>query len=387
MGWDRQPPVQVQAPTPIVLGRWVLAAVLAMLVGVLLFLLHASERLPQVQALNVWALCGLPLLIWVMAFSGRAYFYGGALSHHQFLEEEALAAQQAWQNWAQRYMAVHASCVLLPDQVSASVLTQGRPDLPPRTGLARRIAALPEQEAQRTHAGLQLLFPALGMTLESLPAQQELRVTLLSDVGPDQYEALRDAWQQSWAIASSRSQPTTVTVTGELSQQWIDDTLKSGSSAFELIVVLQVHGKAAYSDGLAALLLSQDNLARALKLPVLGALSRPMPLQIEKLDSELPPFLQTQTSARQATGLLADSTDWQAQMGKIIAASCTQGAALKTQQSWVQESLCGLPGPFGGWLVAALAVEMVRHQRQPLLVLAKDQSQRWISTVTTGEWA
>jgi uncharacterized membrane protein YsdA (DUF1294 family) len=387
MGWDRQPPEMVAAPAPPVLGRWVLAAGIAVLACVLLFLLYASDRVPQLQALNVWVVSGSPLLVWVLAFGARAYVYGGALSHHQFLEEEAQVAQRAWQDWAQRYLAVHASCVLLPDQVSASLLTHGPLDLPPRTGQARRIATLPAQKEQRVQAGLQLLLSALGPVLKVLPAEQELRVTLLSDVEPGQYEALRNAWQQSWASATPQVQPATVTLAAQLSYQWLDEKLKTASSAFELIVVLQVHGEAAYSDGLAAMLLCPDRLALACELSVTGALLRPMPLDINTLQSEVPLFLQTQTNACQATALLADGVGWQPLAGKIIAAGVAHGASLNVEQQWFQESLCGLPGPFSHWLVAALGVEIARQQQRPLWVLAQEESQHWISTVSTGEGA
>ncbi|VVO40497.1 hypothetical protein [Pseudomonas fluorescens] len=385
MGWDRQPPDVVEAPASLVLGRWVVAAAGAVLACVLLFLLYASERVPHLQVLNVWALSGSPLLIWVLAFAARAYVYGGALSHHQFLEEEAQGAQQSWQDWAQRYLAVHGSCVLLPDQVCASLLTQGPRSLPPRTGLARRIAALPAQKEERAQAGLQLLFPALGPALQVLPAEQELRITLLSDVESGKYEALCDAFQQNWANTTRRAPPASVTLVAELSYQWIDEKLKTASTAFELILVLQVHGEAAYSDGLAALLLCPDSLALAWELSVKGGLLRPMPLDINQLKSELPLFLQTQTRARQATGLLADGADWQPLTGKIIAAGGIHGASLKVEQLWIQEFLCGLPGPFSSWLLAALGVEMARHQRRPLVVLTQDASRHWISTVSTGE--
>ncbi|MCY1413054.1 hypothetical protein D9M71_284770 [compost metagenome] len=383
MGWDRQPPPVVPAPAPLVLGRWALAAVVAVLAGVLLFVLYASQRVPELQALNLWALSGSPLLIWVMAFGARAYAYGGALSHFQFLQAEAQDAQQSWQEWAQRSMAVQAGCVLLPDQVCASALTQGPSNLPPRTGLARRIAQLPAQAQERAQVGLQLLFRALAPALQALPAEQELRVTLLSDVAPEQYGALRDAWQQEWASVMPE-EPPTVSLAAELSYQWVDEKLKSASSAFELIVVLQVHGEAAYSDGLAALLLCPDRLAPALNLPVQGCLLRPMPLDIDRPQSEFALFLQTQTSACQVHGVLADCADWQQSTSKLLAVGGAHGASLKTEQHWVQEVLCGLPGPFSSWLLAALGVEMVRHQRRPLLMLAKEQSRHWISTVTTG---
>lgn len=383
MGWDRKAPSVVQAPTPPMLGRWVLAAVVAVVVGVLLFLLHASIQLAQLQAINVWLLSGSPLLVWVLLFGSRAYFYGGALSQHQFLEEEAVNAQLAWQDWAQRYLAVHTSCVLLPDQVSASGL-QVRRDLPLRTGQARRIAALPEQ-GDRAQAGLQMLLPVLGPALQALPAEQALRVTLLSDVELDHYAALRDVWQQ-WKTAHLK-QPATVTLTNKLSCQWIDDTLKSATAALDLILVMQVNGGEAYSDGLAALLLCPDQLAVARDLPVKGGLLRPMPLDLATLNSELALFQQTQTMALQATAVLADSADWQPLTGNVFATIGSQAASLSAQQLWVQEHLCGLPGPFGHWLAAAFGVEMVQHQRQPVLLLAKDESRYWISTVIEGDVA
>lgn len=386
MGWDRQPPEVVEAPEPPVLGRWVLAAVVAVLACVLLFLLHASERMPLLHTFSIWAFSGSPLLVWILAFAARAHVYGKALSHYQFLEEEAQVAQQSWQGWAQRYLAVSASCVLLPDQVSASVLTQGHSGLPPRTGQARRIAALPVL-AERAQTGLQMLVQGMAPALQALPSAQELRITLLSDVDSGQYKALRDCLRQTWTTTISRPLPATLTLAGELSYQWIDETLKTASAAIELILVLQVHGLEAYSDGLAALLLYPDSLALALKLPMTAGLLRPMPLDIDSLNSEFPLFLQTQMSACQATGLLADDADWLPLTGKMLAAAGAHGASLKVESQWIKESMCGVSGPLGHWLVTALGVEMVRHQRKPLLVLAQEESRHWISTVTTGELA
>lgn len=387
MGWDRQPPEEVITPVPPVPVRWVAAAGMAILACVLLFLLYASERLPQLQALNVWAVSGSPLLIWLLAFAARAHVYGRALSQQQFLEEEAQAAQQAWSSWAQRYLVVHGSCVLLPDQVTATMLVQGSPSVPPRTGLARRIAYLPAPGGDRLQAGLQQLFEALQPTLLALPREQELRVTLLNDGEPGQHEALRNAWQHNWSASMDRAQPSVVTLTGELSYQWIDQKLKTASPAFELILVLQLCGDAVYSDGLAALLLSPNGLTGTAELPVVGGLLRPMSLNVSELQNEVAMFLQTQTSARQAAGLLADSIACQPLAGKIIAAGSAHGASPSLAQQWIQEPLCGLAGPFSSWLIAALGVEMVRHQRRPLLVLSQGDPQHWIGTVTMGALA
>lgn len=386
MGWDRQAALVMPAPATMVLGRWILAAVVALLAGVLLFLLHAAERVPPLQALNIWVLAASPLFIWLLLFSARAYVYGSALGHHQFLEDEAQHAQQSWQEWAQRHLAVHASCVLLPDQMSAGALTQGAAHLPLRTGQARRISALPSGD-DRASTGLQWLIKALAKDLQALPAEQELRVTLLSDVEPKRYNALRDAWQQIWTSETHRPPSTTVTLTDELSFQLIDELLQTGSVTVELILVLQVNGEAKYSDGLAALMLCPDKLASARNLAVQGELMRPMPLDITTLHSELPLFWQTQASARMASGLLADNDDWRPVIGELFANSRAQGASLKVEQQWVQERLCGIAGPLNHWLSAALGVEMARHRDQPLLLLLNEKSRHWIGTISKRELA
>lgn len=386
MGWNRQPSALADVPKPPLLGRWLWAAVVALLACVLLFFLHSSERVSLLHALDVRVLSGMPLLVRLLAFGARAHVYGRALSHHQLLEESAHEAQQSWQGWARRHMAICASCVLLPDQVSARVLTQAPSGLPSRTGQARRIAVLPV-ETERAQAGLQMLIHAVASAIKALPSGQKLRVTLLSDVDPGHYDGLSDRLRRVWSDAINRTPPAMICTADELSYSWIDETLKTGSTVIELILVLQVHGKGAYSDGLAALLLCPDRLAIALELPITAGLSRPMPLDIGALDSELPLLLQTQATACKATGLLADSAAWQPLTGEILAVAGAHGASLSVEQQWIQEDLSGLPGPLGHWLVSALAVEVAQHQRAPLLVLAREQSGHWVSTVTTGELA
>jgi hypothetical protein len=119
----------------------------------------------------------------------------------------------------------------------------------------------------------------------------------------------------------------------------------------------------------------------------MARLLRPMPLDVATLQSEFALFLQTQTTARDASGLLADGADWQPAINQIFAIGGAHGASLKVEQQWVQEHLCGIAGPFRHWLVAALGVEMARLELRPLVLLVKEKSQRWISTVSKRELA
>ncbi|MBD9677926.1 hypothetical protein IB274_14530 [Pseudomonas sp. PDM18] len=367
--------------------RWLGAGLLAVVVGIGLFVLVASGQVPELGGVNVWGLAASPLLLWVLAFSVRAYSYGGAVSHFQFLEDEAIEAENAWNLWARRNIAVLNSCVVLPEMISAPVIAQGAPGISPCSGVAKRITSLPAKGSARIQAGLDQLLEGVAPALLAMPAEQPLRVTLLSDVAPDDYELLRSAWRKRWLKVAPNHISVTPNLVNELSLDWVERSLKSPGADIDLILVLQVSGQGDYSDGLAALLLCPDALASEQELTAQGRILRPMPLDVGQLDSELPLFLQTQAAAREATAMLADSVRWQECFGTVLSLAGKHGAKLQVGSQWIQESLSGLPGPFGHWLVAALGLDLVRQLQQPLLLLSQETSQCWISTIATGECA
>ncbi|WP_256676037.1 hypothetical protein [Pseudomonas sp. SCB32] len=387
MAWNRRAPDVIEAPAPLSLIRWLGAALLAVVIGIGLFVLVVSGRLPELGSLNVWMLAASPLLVWLLAFAVRSYTYGGALSHFQFLEEQADEAKVAWSQWAQRHFGVQASCVVLPERVSAALIAQGVPGQPRRPGEVCRIAELPAAGDARVRVALQKLFAGVGAALMVLPADRALRVTVLSDLDAEGLESLRTVWGKDWSKAIPNYLQVAVSFVSELSLQWLEDSLKAPGAAVELLVVLQINGQGAYSDGLAALLLCPDALVQEWELPVQGRLLRPMPLDAGKLDTELPLFLETQLAARNATGILADSAQWQPSLGTLLAMGEAQQAKFQVGQQWIQEAFCGVPGPFSAWLLAGLGLEMSRHFQQPLVLLSQEPSQRWISTVATGELA
>lgn len=387
MAWNRRAPDVIEAPAPLSMIRWLGAALLAVIIGIGLFVLVVSGRLPELSSFNPWLLAASPLLAWLLAFAVRSYTYGGALGHFQFLEEQADDAKVAWNQWAQRSFGVQASCVVLPEQVSAAVIAQGAPGEPRRPGEVCRITELPAVGDGRVQLALQKLFAGVGPALNALPVDRDLRVTVLSDLEAEGLEVFRIAWGKAWLKAMPGRLHVAPRFVSELSLQWLEDNLKAPGSAIELILVLQVNGAKIYSDGLAALLLCPDALSQEWELPVQGRLLRPMPLNVEQLDTEIPLFLETQLAARNATGILADSAQWQSCLGSLLVMGEAQQAKFKVGQQWIQESLCGVPGPFSAWLLAAFGLELSRHFQQPLVLLSQEPSQRWISTVATGELA
>ena len=75
---------------------------------------------------------------------------------------------------------------------------------------------------------------------------------------------------------------------------------------------------------------------------------------------------------------------WKASLTTILSLNQLHDGELQAECQWIQESLSGLPGPLSHWLAAALGADMARHRQQPLLLITREGSQHWISTLTTG---
>jgi hypothetical protein len=383
MAWQREYGQAALAPKPPSTVRWLLIVVSAVAAAVLMFLLYAV--LPELQAFNIWAFSASPLAVAILALAARMHAYGAALEEYTLLQERTRLAQGAWTQWGQRSMAVMAGLVLLPEPVSAVALMKPAQTPIPQSGKTRRIARLPKSKKGRAMAGLVQLMDSLSAVLVPLPPGENLSVTVLTDAPQGEYAALTDICQQRLTDLTPSSVISAVHVTAQLPIAWMEEQLKAPSDHVELILVIQIHGDDAYSDGLAAILLCTDAVASVHTLPVAARLLRPMPLDIDSPATDFTTFLQIQAAARQATGLLADRTEWQPVAHTLLATAGAEGAALSVEQGWILEAVNGVPGPCGHWLLAALGIEMARLARQPLLLLASEDTGRWITTVTPGE--
>lgn len=387
MGWNRQPSETTDIPSPLSPSRWITSLVLAGLAGGCLFLLHASQRLSILENVNIWLFSCVPLLMLALAFAVRAYRYGGALGHQQFLASEAQAAQSSWLAWTGRHLSVYDSCLLLPEQMSAAALARGMKDLPLHTGVAKRLEMLPSDPFDRLHQSLLLVLEALQPSLEGSGLGDQFKVTILSDLGPQADADVADAWSRVWEkVLGDQAEPTLVQVEA-LSLDWIEKKINEDNQYLELIVVLQLDGAERYSDALAALLVCLDCSPVPGERPVKARLLRPMPLDVGDLAGEVSGFMQSQVAARSATGVLADVAEWHGASGAILARNRELKGALQVGQQWNQESLCGVPGPFSSWLGMVLGAELAQHRQEPLLVLGKEENAHWITTITREEAA
>ena len=103
MGWERtKATTMVLPPEPSFMG-WLLAGGVAAVVGILLFILHASGMVKALAVFNIWWLASSPVLGWFFLFCLRGWLWGRTVNEHQFLQKEAEYGQQQWEAWAGRY--------------------------------------------------------------------------------------------------------------------------------------------------------------------------------------------------------------------------------------------------------------------------------------------
>ncbi|MEG7493411.1 hypothetical protein V6E43_18790, partial [Enterobacter hormaechei] len=124
MGWERsKATTKALPPEPSFVG-WLLAGGVAVFVGVLLFILHASGMVKTLSVLNIWWLAFSPVLGWFFLFCLRGWLWGRMVDEHYFLQKEAEYGQQQWENWAGRYLAVLGSSILLPSGVTSDAIAK-----------------------------------------------------------------------------------------------------------------------------------------------------------------------------------------------------------------------------------------------------------------------
>lgn len=164
MGWERQKPFTTEQPSPPSSGGWLISGVLAVIASVLLFVLHASGTLSVLKPINIWLFALIPVVLWILTFSTCGYLYGREMERFQFFQREAEHAQQQWTAWAERYIAVSASCVMLPDSISAALLQQNLRGLPQQQGLVRHIDYLKDNKSV-----INTLLEGIQSALQILP--------------------------------------------------------------------------------------------------------------------------------------------------------------------------------------------------------------------------
>lgn len=379
MGWKRTKVVITELSPEPSLIRWAVCGVFMAIAGIALFMFHTSGIVKVVSKFNIWWVSLSPFGTWLLFCCLRGWFWGKEVDKHEFMKKEIEFAQKKWEAWAGRYLAIPASCIFLPDKITVAYLHD---NFPQQYGLIRKINYLPDTISP-AYSAVEVLLKGINDALRQLPSNLRLKVTLLTDLPRD---GLTESFSAAWiSLFPQRAVPEDIAITRAFSMSLVEERLKQSVLTVDLLLVMQLRGGETYSDGLAALLLTSDDVAQKYRLPHAARLLRPMPLNMDTFDEDFTLFLDTQTVACRTTCVLGDSRNWEEVAAQLMTIGRAHDAAWEPAERNMLERWCGIPGPAAAWLLTALAADLVAlHNNTSLLTLFSSGEERFISTVTAG---
>lgn len=377
MSWERQKSTISAKPEEPSFILWMMLGGLALVGCVLLFVLHANQLAGPLQTFNFGAVTAFPAVIWFFFLCLRGWLYNNAVDKHEFESGEAEFAQQQWMDWAGRNITVLHSGVVLPVNLTSQNFLAAPPTLEQSTSLTRRIC-LHDHEAH-----FFVLVAGVNPALAKLPSDIEPAVTLLTD-SQDDLPALQDEFVHAWQTAIPDRLVPQLTILKSKSFLSLDERIKSPTLDVDLILVHQTKGRDAYSDVLAVLLLTSDDVATKYKLSFNARILRPMALDMTISEKSLDTFFSTQTQACATASIVGDNVEWGNAFSGLLEAAQSYSGHWKPEQLHWLEKYAGLSGPFSPWIMAAVASDIVNIQKADCLMLSTDGEQKFINTVQTG---
>ncbi len=379
MGWERTKATTMALPPEPSFAGWLLAGGVAAVAGILLFILHASGMVKGLTAFNIWRLASSPVLGWFFLFCLRGWLWGRTVDEHQFLQKEAEYGQQQWESWAGRYLAVLGSSILLPSGVTSDAIAKSEASDAPQ--FLSRTSHFDPQSVTSTsllERGLAGVQDAIAM----LPATVPFNVTIVSDMlSADSDTRFRELWGR---LYPNRALTGSVSFCDTLSFAWFEERLKNPVLDIDLILILQKQGSERYSDALACMVLTSDDVAEKYQLPHSARILRPMLLDMSNFKADMGLFLETQTIACQTSNVFCDYGHWHDRFAELMTASQAHLTPWVPEEIDVLEKYNGIPGAGSAWLLATLLSDIVFVTNKPVLGLFTSGTDRFVSTVTSG---
>lgn len=378
MSWERQKPQVTPMPEEPSLLLWLIGGLAALIAGGLLFILHANQLLGVGQNYNRWVVSGSPPVIWTFCICLRAWIYNNGVNKHEFDSKEADYSQQQWTEWAGRYLAVMSSEVILPNSLTVPMFIPESAELEVYNGLTTHL------DTRLAKAASLMQLEGVKDVLTRLPTDMALKVFLLTD-SPREEAELRAVFEDCWRKLMPAERPAPIlSVQRSLSFDFVEQRIKTSDISVELFLVQQLYGRERYSDALATLLMTTDDVATKYKLNHAIRLLRPMSLDGDDLLSEFDIYFSTQTQSINTQHIMGDHARWGQLFPTMLKACELYQGHWKTEQLHWLEAYAGRCGPFSPWIMTAIVGDAVQLLKSDCLMLSESEGRRFINTVTTG---
>lgn len=378
MSWERQKSQVTPMPEEPSLLIWLVGGLAALIAGGLIFVSHSNQLLGSGQNYNIWVVSGSPPLFWIFCICLRAWLYNNGVDKHEFESKEADYSQLQWTEWAGRYLAVMSNEVILPQSLTVPMFIPESTELEEYNGLAMRL------DINLAMAASFIQLEGVKETLMRLPTEIALKAFLLTDSLEEDAE-LRAIFDDCWRKLMPAERPApTLSVQRSLSFDSVERRIKTPDISVELVMVQQLYGRDRYSDALATLLLTTDDVAIKYELDHDVRLLRPMSLEGDDLLSEFDLYFSTQIQAINTQHIIGDHVRWGQSFSLILKASELYQGHWKTEQLHWLETYAGRCGPFSPWIMTAIVSDAVHLLKKDCLMLSEGEGQRFINTMTTG---
>lgn len=377
MTWKRVKAAVSEKPEKPSFALWIMLGTVAITGSVMMFVLHANKLAGHLQEFNLWSVTLSPIVIWFFLLCLRGWLFNNAFDKHEFESNEADFAQKQWVEWAGRNIAVLHSSVIFPDALTPYRFLKAPVEQMQHTALTRHFHH-PTSESSFSKL-LECVIDALAM----VPADLPLNVSLLTDSQADPL-TLQNEFTKVWQDIATLYPVPVLNIQTAMTFISLEERIKKPTLDVELILVQQTEGGARYSDVVAALLLTSDDVAAKYQLAHDACLLRPMLLNTNEIDKSLDTFFSTQTQACASEKIIGDQVAWGVLFPDLLKAAATYTGYWKPDQLYWLEEYAGLSGPFSPWIMAAVASDIVNLQKAGCLMLSTDGEQKLINTVQTG---
>ncbi|EHT1099470.1 hypothetical protein ACNKWI_001452 [Escherichia coli] len=377
MSWEREKSTISKKPEEPSFILWLMLGVVAVVGSVVLFVLHANKLSGPLQAFNIWIVTASPIVIWFFFLCLRGWFFNSAFDKHEFEANEADYTQQRWTEWAGRNIAVLHSGVIFPEALTPFHFLQASPERVQYTTLTRHFDHINIENC------FSQLLECVSDALVWVPSDLPLSVTLLTDWQEDPL-IIQDEFAKVWQDTVPFRPVPVLNIQTAKSFIGLEERIKSPTLDVDFILVHQTQGKGCYSDALASLLLTSDDVATKYQLTHDACLLRPMSLDMGDINKSLDTFFSTQTQACSTENIIGDQAAWGDSFADLLGAAAVYTGHWKPEQLHWLEKYAGLSGPFSPWIMAAVASDIVNIQKADCLMLSTDGEQKFINTVQTG---
>lgn len=377
MSWEREKSTVPKKPEEPSFVLWLMLGVVAVVGSVMLFVLYANKLSGPLQAFNIWVVTASPIVIWFFFLCLRGWLFNSAFDKHEFEANEADYAQQQWTEWAGRNIVVLQSGVIFPEALTPFRFLQASAEQVQHTTLTRHFHHLTPGNC------FSQLLECASDALAGVPTDLPLRASLLTDSQADPL-ILQNEFAKVWQDTVPFRPVPILNIQTIKTFIWLEERIKSPTLDVDFILVHQTQGKGRYSDILASVLLTSDDVATKYQLTHDACLLRPMSLDMGDMNKSLDTFFSTQTQACATACIIGDQVAWGDLFPVLLESAVIYTGHWKPEQLHWLEKYAGLSGPFSPWVMAAVASDIVNIQKADCLMLSTDGEQKFINTVQTG---